>query len=309
LVNLGSVLQKKFTTPLVTSASTMQDNPAALLRPLDVTLNATGLNMTDGSFGPNDQLLLFDNAIAGYDKTPSAIYVQTAAANGPWRLFTDPVNDRGSDIIPAGTGFIVRKAVSDGQPKFWVNNFPVQAVSAVYRKTHGSAGDFDLPLPLSGVSGVECRSSNGSYKIVFTFPSVVTFTGAAVTSGTANSATPTAISSTVVAVDLAGVNDLQAVTVTLLGVSDGANTNDVAVRMRVLVGDVNGSGGVTSSDVAATKAAASPGTVDSGNFRNDVNVSGAISSSDIAIVKSKSGNSVDASTDAKPGKQLTTAAR
>ncbi|MGI9172853.1 MAG: TIGR02597 family protein, partial [Chthoniobacterales bacterium] len=157
LVNLGSVLQKKFTTPLITSASTMQDNPAAILRPLDVALNATGLNRVDGSFGPNDQLLLFNNAVPGYDKAPSAIYVQTAAANGPWRLSTDPVNDRGSDLIPAGTGFIVRKAVSDGQPKFWVNNFPVQAVSAVSRKTHGSAGDFDLPLPLSGVSGVECR--------------------------------------------------------------------------------------------------------------------------------------------------------
>ncbi|MGI8435591.1 MAG: TIGR02597 family protein [Chthoniobacterales bacterium] len=314
LVNLGSVLQKKFTTPLVTSTSTAQDNPAAILRPLDVALNATGLNMADGSFGPGDQVLLVDNTVAGFDKlqNPSMYkaYVQTTAANGPWRLSTDPVNDRGSDIIPAGTGFIVRKALSDGQPKFWVNSFPVQAVSAVSRKTHGSAGDFDIPLPLSGISGVECRSNNGSYKIVFTFPSAVTFSGAAVTSGTVSSAIPTAISSTVVAVDLAGVNDLQAVTVTLLGVSDGAHTNDVAVRMRVLVGDVNGSGGVTSSDVAATKAAASPGTVDSRNFRNDVNVNGAISSSDIAIVKSKSGNSVpDASTDTKPGQQLTAAAR
>ncbi len=113
-------------------------------------LNATGLKMADGSFRAGDQLLLFNNAQVGINKSPSAIYIQTAAANGPWRMSGDHVNDRGSDIIPAGTGFIIRKATGNGQPDFWTNNFPVQAISAVSRKTHGSAGDFDIPLPLSG---------------------------------------------------------------------------------------------------------------------------------------------------------------
>jgi hypothetical protein len=36
----------------------------SILRPLDVALNASGLNPGDGSFGANDQLLLFNNAQA-----------------------------------------------------------------------------------------------------------------------------------------------------------------------------------------------------------------------------------------------------
>ncbi len=309
LVNLGSVLQKKLTTPLVTRTGGQQDNPVGILRPLDVALNATGLNLADGSFGPNDQLLLFNNAVAGFDKSPSAIYVQTAAANGPWRLSTDLVNDRGNEIIPAGTGFIVRKGVGNGQPDFWTNKFPVQAVSAVSRKTHGTSGDFDLPLPLSGVPGVECRSNGTSYKVVFTFPSAVTYSGASVTSGTASTATPSSTSSTVIAVDLNGVTDVQAITVTLLDVNDGTNTNNVAVRMRILAGDTNSSGSVTSSDVAQTKAA-SGATVDATNFRLDVNASGgSISSSDVALVKSKSGGSVPAGPEEEVQEKLTTAAR
>ena len=40
--------------------------------------------------------------------------------------------------------------------------------SAVSRKTHGAAGPFDVPLPLSGAPGVECRSggANGDHTIV-----------------------------------------------------------------------------------------------------------------------------------------------
>lgn len=307
LVNLGGVLLKKVTTPLVTSNSTQQDNPVGILRPLDVALNATGLKMSDGSFGPSDQLLLFNNAVAGFDKLPSAIYVQTAAANGPWRLSTDPVNDRGNDIIPAGVGFIVRKGVGNGQPDFWTNNFPVQAISAVSRKTHGGAGDFDIDLPLSGPPAVECRLSS-SYKVIFTFPTVVTLSGAAVTSGTATMVTPSGSATNVVTVDLAGVTDTPAVTITLLDVDDGTNTNNVAVRMRVLSGDTNGSGSVSAADVAQVKAQSGAVTT-TANFRLDVNASGAISASDVALVKSKSGSSVPAGPGDEVQETRTAAAR
>src|SRR5207302_6154112 len=36
------------------------------------------------------------------------------------------------------------------------------AQSAVSRKTHGGAGDFDVDLPLTGTSGVECRSGGAT---------------------------------------------------------------------------------------------------------------------------------------------------
>ena len=46
---------------------------------------------------------------------------------------------------------------------------PLQLTTAVSRKTHGGAGTFDIPLPLSGEPGVECRSSGGNHTLVFTF--------------------------------------------------------------------------------------------------------------------------------------------
>jgi hypothetical protein len=84
---------------------------------------------------------------------------------------------------------------------------------------------------------------------------------------------------------------VQRVTVTLLGVSDGANTNDVAVRMGLLPGDTNGNGTVNATDIAQTKAASGQ-TVSATNFRQDVNVSGSINASDIGLVKANSGTSL-----------------
>lgn len=303
LVNLGSVLLKKFTTPLLTSTTTQQDNPAGLLRPLDVSLNATGLNIADGSFGPNDQLLLFNNAQVGINKAPSVIYTQVNVPNGPWRRVGDANTDRGSDIIPAGVGFIVRKGVSDGQPDFWTNNFPVQPSSAVSRKTHGGAGTFDVPLTFSGPSAVEPRNSGGTHRIVFTFPEPVTYSGAQVTTGTVGSASPTSLSSTEVAVDLTGVNDAQTVTVTLLNVNDGKNTNNVAARMRVVQGDTNGNGSVTATDVGQTKSFSGQA-VAANNFRSDVNANGGLNATDVGIVKSKSGSSVPDSSEEETDRKV-----
>ena len=55
--------------------------------------------------------------------------------------------------------------------------------SVVSRKTHGTAGTFDIHLPLTGTPGVECRrgGANGNHEVVFTFPSAVTLSGATIT--------------------------------------------------------------------------------------------------------------------------------
>src|SRR6267143_3795683 len=61
----------------------------------------------------------------------------------------------------------------------------VTPISAVSRLTHGTAGDFDVNLPLTGSPGIECRSpAGGNYKIILTFPHAITVNSAAVTSGT-----------------------------------------------------------------------------------------------------------------------------
>ena len=51
--------------------------------------------------------------------------------------------------------------------------------AAVSRKLHGAAGPFDIPVPLTGPIGVECRDGGptGDYQIVLTFAAPVTVTG------------------------------------------------------------------------------------------------------------------------------------
>ena len=283
LTNLGAVLLKKISSPLLTAASPGQDNPVGIVRPLDVALNATGLS---GAFGPSDQLLLFNNAQIAFDKTPSATY----SYDTHWRLSGDAtLADRGSDIIPLGTGFIVRKI--GGTSAFWTNPFPVSAVSAVSRKSHtgGVVGTFDVHLPLAGTPGIECRSGGASndHQIVFTFPIAVTFTSASVTSGTGSVASSAGSGTTGVTVNLTGVTDAQYVTVTLLGVNDGTNTNDVAVRMGVLIGDVNASGRVDGSDVSLIRQQnfQTTFTQNPPTFREDVNASGRIDGRDVSIAR------------------------
>ena len=49
----------------------------------------------------------------------------------------------------------------------------LQLSSAVSRKTHGGVGDFDVPLPVTGTPGVECRAGAMGHTLVFTFTNSV----------------------------------------------------------------------------------------------------------------------------------------
>ena len=60
------------------------------------------------------------------------------------------------------------------------------------------------------------------------------------------------------------------------------------VSMGFLIGDVNSSGSVNSSDITAVKARSGQVT-DATNFRFDLDASGAVGSSDISMVKARSG--------------------
>jgi uncharacterized repeat protein (TIGR03803 family) len=168
----------------------------------------------------------------------------------------------------------------------------VQLVSAVSRKSHGIAGTFDVDLPQTGAPGIECRSgsANGDYQMVMTFAVPVTFTSAMVSSGTGGVAVALA-SGNQVFVNLTGVTNAQRITLTLVGVNDGANRADVPVSMAVLLGDTSADGVVNSADIAQTKSQ-SGNAVTSSNFREDVNADGSINSADISLVKSKSGTAL-----------------
>ncbi|MDQ6765671.1 MAG: dockerin type I domain-containing protein [Verrucomicrobiota bacterium] len=166
-------------------------------------------------------------------------------------------------------------------------------LKAVSRKTHATAGDFDIDLPQNGPSGIECRSggASGVYQVLVTFVNNITaVAGATVTSGTASVINATASGSTVT-VNLTGVGNAQALTLTLNGVNDGTVTGDVSVAMRVLIGDTNGDGTVNSGDATETRARSGQITT-AGNFRSDVNTDGVVNSGDATIVRARSGTTV-----------------
>ena len=136
---------------------------------------------------------------------------------------------------------------------------PPQPTSVVSRKTHGMPGAFDIDLSLTGNAGIECRSggTNSDYQIVFTFPTAVTLGGASVTpapgkSGRMVGQPNLSADGKTVTLDLTNVTDAQTIAVTLSGVSNGTNTNDVTAQMKLLVGDTNGNGVVNASDVSQT---------------------------------------------------------
>jgi hypothetical protein len=162
---------------------------------------------------------------------------------------------------------------------------PAVLQSVVSRKTHGTAGTFEINLPLTGFPGIECRTggANGDHDVVFKFSAPVAFTATATCSG--NPATVTT-SGSEATVHCTGVPNAQTIPVAL-----NTNAGNFLVQMGVLLGDTSANRAVNSSDISQTKAQSGTGT-NSGNFRTDVTVNGLINSSDISTVKSKSGTAL-----------------
>jgi uncharacterized protein (TIGR02597 family) len=295
---LGSVLMKKTAIPLFSAQAGKQDNSVAMIRPVDVPLDATGLAPIDNSFVQNDQLLLFNNARRQLDKHPYKIYTY----NDGWRLSTDPIGDHGKDVIPAGSAMIVRKAATPGGPIFWTNSptyvtatslLPLQAAS---RKTHAGAGTFDINMPIVGAKGIEPRTggSSGNHQIMFTFANNVSLISASVTpgqSGAAGLAGAPIVNGKRITLNLTGVTNEQVLTVNLTGVSDGLVSSDLAIPIGILAGDTNADQLVNARDVNRTKTA-SGRVVNRTNFTIDVNVDGQINVDDTIFVKSFLGASL-----------------
>jgi hypothetical protein len=175
---------------------------------------------------------------------------------------------------------------------------PLQLFSVVSRKLHGSAGTFDVDLPLTGNPGIECRSggANGDYTMIFTFTNPLTSVGgASVSSGTGSVSSGNIDNNDAhqYIVNLTGLTSGQLITVTLANVEDSAGNNNAAASasMGVLLGDVNGNRIVSNADVASVKnQVAAP--VTSSNFRNDVSANGVISNTDVSVAKTQVGTTL-----------------
>ncbi len=162
--------------------------------------------------------------------------------------------------------------------------------TVVSRMTHGSAGTFDVTLPLNGPVGIECRRSNslgeGNYVLVFRFVNdLVTVGGATVTSGNASIA-----SSNIGAdardyiVNLTGVGNAQQIAVTLNDMTDSAGNfgSSLSVSMGVLAGDRSNNGLVNSSDIGEAKPPSRP---TGANFRADIDANGSLDDTDVGLIR------------------------
>jgi uncharacterized protein (TIGR02597 family) len=131
----GNVNTGKMAVQLDSVASTQNDNYVSLGRPTDITLNDLGL-ISSGAFLPSasasgparrDQLLVFNNASIGFNKSASATYyyLSNATTQG-WRSSSTGTNDVGSTIIPAAVGYVIRKATNNGTgTTFWTNQITI----------------------------------------------------------------------------------------------------------------------------------------------------------------------------------------
>ncbi len=248
-----------------------------------------------------------DLAVANSDSNDVSILLGDAKGN------FGPPFDFG---LPYGSGGVVSVAVGDfnGDGKqdlaaantlsdevwLFLRNCALTPTSVASRKTHGTAGPFDIDLPLTGNSGIECRTGGATndHQLMVTYAGNVLITGdpqAAVTSGTgmigsggvSNGGVVT-IAGNVVTVPLTNVANAQTINVTLFGLNGGGN---LVIPMRTLAGDANESGVVNASDVSLVKSRMGQ-PVDATNFRSDVNADGVNNATDVAIIKFNLGTSL-----------------
>ena len=129
VVVVGSVVTKRLAMYLNSEASASQDNVIALLRPVPVTLNDSGL-IASGAFvaSPSvfaikDTLIVFDDTVEKINKSASAIYYYRA---GAWRKSGEDANgDFGNDVVfQPGSGVVLRKAANGvgSQTQTWLND-------------------------------------------------------------------------------------------------------------------------------------------------------------------------------------------
>jgi hypothetical protein len=266
-------------------------NDTAALQNLAVT--QTTITWTLGGSSPQFARVTFEYSTDNVNYIPLG---NGTASGGNWTL--TGLN------LPTGQNFYIRargyyrnglenssESITESVRNAFLGEAPL-LTSAFSRKTHGGAGTFDVPLPLSGNVGIECRSGGAinDYQMIINFMTNVTVESASVTSGT-GSVSSFSVNGPQVTVNLTGVINVQRITVTLFNVNDGTHHGNVPVSMGVLIGDVNGNAAVNATDVALTKSQVGQ-TVSGSNFREDVNANGLINSVDVALVKSKVGTAL-----------------
>jgi hypothetical protein len=163
-------------------------------------------------------------------------------------------------------------------------------LTAASRLTHAGAvtGTFDISMPLTGVSGVEDRSSS-TYNALFTFDGPVSSGQVLVLSGTATVGTILFSGNTMTA-QLTGVTSAEVVTLRVQNINgDGQQHGDVPFGF--LTADVNGNRIVDRPDLQQLRADRGQ-PVTAANFRDDINLSGIVDRPDLQSVQTNRGHSI-----------------
>lgn len=113
---IGEVDDGSISIPFQTSSTTANDYRLSLPRPINVALTDLGLTSSGAFLQSNgtalrfrkDQLYVFDNSVAGINKAPADTYYYDSVVEG-WRSTTGDVLVPNA-VIPAGSGFLIRKA-------------------------------------------------------------------------------------------------------------------------------------------------------------------------------------------------------
>ena len=266
-------------------------NPPTIATGWSVSSSGRTAPFVTSTDGTNDVIVWAagsDQRLRGYNGDTGAVIYAGGGAN-----------DLMSGTRSFNTGIVARGRIYYATDnKVYAFKVPVatlQLTSVLSRKTHGAAGDFDIPLPLSGDPGVECRTGGASedYKFVFTFTNDVINGNASVDTGVAAVSGAPVFSGKTMTVNLTGVTNAQAITVSVNGVTDQflQTLPTTSVNAKMLIGDTTGSSSVNSSDVGETKLQSGQ-IVTNSNFRDDVTASGDINASDVGLVKIHSGEGV-----------------
>jgi arylsulfatase A-like enzyme len=165
---------------------------------------------------------------------------------------------------------------------------PLTLLSAASRITHGTAGPFDVTMPLIGLSGVESRSA-ATYNAVFTFSGLVTSGQVSVVSGAATIGSTTFdASSNALTAQLTGVTSNEIVVLRVENINgDGIQHGDISFGF--LTGDADGDRSVGKFDQTVVQGQLNQA-VTSANFRDDINGDGLITNTDLQIVKANKGH-------------------
>jgi len=201
-------------------------------------------------------------------------------------------DNTGADVAYSATFNFNSSRGEHEEDVYYVRVAPTSAginlVSAASRLTHGAAGAFDVNMPLTGTSGVECRSAT-TYNAVFTFDSPVTSGQVTVLSGTATVGAISFSGNTMTA-QLTGVTNAEVLTLRTQNINgDGQLHGDVPFGF--LVGDADASRLVAKPDLTLVQNQVNQ-PVTSANFREDINADGRIKPADGNIVKADRGHSI-----------------